>query len=557
MKRDLARLSTSQYDVLIIGGGIHGACISYELTKYGYKTALIEREDFSSGTSANSLKIIHGGFRYLQHLNFRRIRESIKSRREIMSVAPNFVKPLPCMMPTFGHGLRGKEMMRLALLLNDVISWDRNHNLDRAKSIPRGKILSKEQCLKYIPHLQKENLNGAVIWHDGLAVNTERLTLTFILKSVGKGAVVANYLKATGLNLKNKKISGAKVEDTLSGETFDIKASAIVNATGPWLEKILPSSSDKDLMRFRWIKAINIIVKKSLFKEHAVGLEGDVARAGGRSFLKKNKRLFFFVPWRGYTMIGTAYKEFFGDPDRFQIDKQDVDELIDEVNRIYPAADLSNSDVTFFHSGLLPALPNKNDLSDVRIDNRSVVIDHWAEDKIANLFSVKGVKYTTAPQTAKQVKNILEKKGINPTQKQSRREIGEDEKTLSDHERSKIDTIPSYPTAEIAEHFRVNYGNRNIKLFDYITRDAKQASLISHDPILTAAEVVFFVREEMALKLSDIVFRRSDLGTAECPPNDVLKKVANLMGDELGWSEIKKNNEINEVLSCYKLKERY
>ena len=223
-----------------------------------------------------------------------------------MSVAPNFVKPLPCMMPTFGHGLRGKEMMRLALLLNDVISWDRNHNLDSAKSIPGGKIISKEQCLKHIPHLQKENLNGAVIWHDGLAVNTERLTLTFILKSVGKGAVVANYLKATGLNLKNETISGATVEDTLSGATFDIKARAIVNASGPWLEKILPSSSDKDLLRFCWIKAINIIVKKSLFKEHAVGLEGDAARADGRSFLKNNKRLFFFVPWRGYTMIGTA-----------------------------------------------------------------------------------------------------------------------------------------------------------------------------------------------------------------------------------------------------------
>ncbi len=553
MKRDLAQLSTSSHDVLIIGGGIHGACIAYELTKSGYKIALIEQKDFSSGTSANSLKIIHGGFRYLQYLNFRKIRESVKSRREIMSVAPNFVKPLPCMMPTFGHGLRGKEMMQLALLLNDAISWDRNHNLNRAKSIPRGKIISKEQCLKHIPHLRKENLNGAVIWHDGLAVNTERLTLTFILKSVGKGAVVANYLKATGLNLKNKTISGATVEDTLSGGTFDIKASTIVNASGPWLEKILPSSSDKDPLRFRWVKAINIIVKKSLFKEHAVGLEGDATRAAGRSFLKNNKRLFFFVPWRGYTMIGTAYKEFFGDPDRFQIDKQDIDELIDEVNRIYPAADLSSSDVTFFHSGLLPALPIKNDLSDARIDNRSVVIDHWAEDKIANLFSIKGVKYTTAPQTAKQVKNILEKKGINPTQKQSRKEIREDKKTLSYHERSTIDTIPSYPTAEIAEHFRINYGNRNIKLFDYIAQDSKLASLVSHDPLLTAAEVLFFVREEMALKLSDIVFRRSDLGTAECPSKDVLMKVADLMADELGWSEIRKKKEISEVILRYKL----
>ena len=557
MKRNIDQLCNSLHDVLIIGGGIHGACIAYELTKSGYKIALIEKEDFSSGTSANSLKIIHGGFRYLQHLNFRRIRESIKSRREIMSVAPNFVKPLPCMMPTFGHGLRGKEMMRLALLLNDVISWDRNYNLNKVKSIPGGKILSKEQCLKHIPHLQQEKLNGAIIWHDGLAVNTERLTLTFILKSVGKGAVVANYLKATGLNLKNKTISGATVEDTLSGETFDIKARAIVNASGPWLEKILPSSSDKDLLRFRWIKAINIIVKKSLFKEHAIGLEGDAARTDGRGFLKNNKRLFFFVPWRGYTMIGTTYKEFFGDPDRFQIDKQDIDEFIDEVNRIYPAADLSNSDVTFFHSGLLPALPSKNDLSDTRIDNRSVVIDHWAEDKIENLLSVKGVKYTTAPQTAKQVKNILEKKEISPTQKQSRRKIRKDKKTLFYHEQSTIDTISSYQTAEIAEHFRAKYGNRNIKLLDSITRDAKQASLISQDPLLTAAEVVFFVREEMALKLSDIVFRRSDLGTAECPSNDVLNKVANLMADELGWSEIRKNNEISEVLLCYKLKERY
>jgi len=183
MKRDLDNIASQNFDVLIIGGGIHGAAIARETALAGLKTVLIEKKDFSHATSSNSLKIIHGGLRYLQDLNIKRMRESVnikrmresvKSRKEMMRVAPHLVKPLGCVMPLYGWGIKGKEVMRTALFLNDMISYDRNHSLDACQHLLPGKILSKEQCLRYVPGLDQQGLRGACLWYDALAINTER-----------------------------------------------------------------------------------------------------------------------------------------------------------------------------------------------------------------------------------------------------------------------------------------------------------------------------------------------------------------------------------------------
>lgn len=163
MKRNIHKLSHDLFDVVIIGGGVYGALISFEMARQGVKTALIEKDDFSHATSANSLKILHGGLRYLQNLNIKRMRKSIKSRRDFIRFAPQLIKPLACVIPLYGYGLKSREIMQTALFLNDIIGKDRNKGIDLEKHLPNGEIISAQKCLDIIPGIQKEGLRGGVM----------------------------------------------------------------------------------------------------------------------------------------------------------------------------------------------------------------------------------------------------------------------------------------------------------------------------------------------------------------------------------------------------------
>ncbi|MBC8489085.1 MAG: FAD-dependent oxidoreductase, partial [Bacteroidetes bacterium] len=347
-------------------------------------------------------------------------------------------------------------------------------------------------------------------------------------------------------------VMGVKVKDIITGETFDIKAKMVVNATGPWMENLFPFSAIKRKEGQSWAKAVNIIVKKSLFDGYAVGLEGSKEYMDKDAVLMKGKRLFFFVPWRGYTIIGTSYKEYKGKPDQLRIDKEDIEDIIEETNNIYPPAELVFDDVTFFHCGLVPmAISDKNISVDVQLDKHTIVIDHDKTENIKGLLTIKGVKYTTAPQIAKQVRNILKKKKIFLKLNQ----LDTKSTTARNNFISQVQYTPektiNIENIDILKHLQANYGSYCKNLLNYIEKDKKLASLISYNPPLTVVEVLYSIREEMALKLADIVFRRTELGTAECPPKDVLIQIANIMADELGWDELRKTEEIREVLDYY------
>jgi len=552
MKRDLNRLADQHFDVLIIGGGIHGGAIALEMARIGLKTALIEQKDFSHATSANSLKIIHGGLRYLQHLDFKRMRESIRSRREMMRIAPHLAKSLGCIVPTYGHGLKSKETMRAALFLNDLISWDRNHGLNADQHIPTGRVLLKEECLQLIPGLKENCPQGAALWYDALAHSTERLALSFILEATEYDACVANYIQATELIIRRDTVIGARAKNSMTNEAFDIQANTVVNAAGPWFEMVLGPAIMENMIPQEWSKAVNIIVKKKLFGEYAIGLEGTESYIDKEAMLKRGRRFFFFVPWRGYTMIGTTYKPHRAHSNRCKIEVEDVEELINEANSIYPSARLSFDDVTFFHAGIVPMAPSSNNNgSDVQLEKHSLVIDHERLHGLKGIISLRGVKYTTAPEVAKKVRNLIIRRKNLSIQKQA-----------VDRQSTYTGDIPSEdnfcnniiePNGEfdIVQHLKSKYGRYYSKILQGDQGSKKLTSLISRHPPLTEAEVIHAIRGEMALKLSDIVFRRTELGTAECPSLQILQRVAEVAAKELGWDENQKSQEVREVLDCY------
>ena len=547
MKRDPKQSIDRRFDVLIIGGGIHGAALAYETSRSGMDTALLEKKDFANATSANSLKILHGGIRYLQHGNFKRMRESIVSRREIMALAPHLVAPLACIVPICGSGLKGRQMMRVALNIYDWISYDRNQGLTPRNYLPRGKILSREQCLQIMPRANVENLSGAMLWYDALAVNPERLVLEYISRAREAGAFIKNYSRVSKILAENKSVTGVETVDSLTGEQLIIEARVVVNATGPWLTKLLDNSPSPLVEKPSLAKAVNIVVNKSLFQNYAVGLEGSTAYQDKDAVITRGKRFYFFVPWRGYTMIGTSYKPYVGDPDNFCAELSDIEELIREVNTIYPSAELSLENVTFYHAGLIPRTGNTDaDSDDVQLDKNTEIINHEFADNIKGLLSIKGVKYTTAPHTAKLVTNNIRKILGKPET------IATNINMKGAHDDVSImATHRAHETHDPITYLKMTYGKRGEKIAEMLQQNPELGEQLSKDPLLIAAEVVYFIQEEMARKLSDVIFRRTDLGTAECPPAILIDRVSHLMAQELGWDDERTRQEKQEVMQRY------
>ncbi len=546
----------SPLDIIIIGSGIHGAILALEAARAGYRVALFEKDDFGGSTSANSLKIIHGGIRYLQHLNIKRMRESILSRRSMMQFAPHLVQPLACLMPTYGHGIKGREMMRLAFSIYDFIACDRNVRLPAPSHLPAGGALSQEQTLEELPGINSNGLNGAALWYDAIAQNTERLLQEYLNEASRYGAAIYNYKEVVSLISDQDRVTGVEIRDRLTKEEFQVHGQTIINTSGPWVDSLTGSAPKlSQVTSGRWAKAINIVVKKRLFDRYAVGLEGWSEFIDKDAFIKRGKRLFFFVPWRkNYTMIGTSYKP----ADRSQsriVEKGDVTEMLDDINKIHPGAKLEWNDITFIHGGLLPCQPDSEQdegHDTVQLEKSTRIIDHSKADSVEGIISISGVKYTTAPDIAWKVLNLLQRQGNVPKRGGS---YTTSSRTGPPRDHGKLIKSLGQNYQKIRQHLTLTYGTHWRNVLDYCEVDHASAEAdelwLSVDPPLLKAEVIYFIRREQAVTLADVVLRRSPLGSAQCPPADVLKSVAEFMAQLLTWSEDVCRTEIGQVYDSY------
>jgi glycerol-3-phosphate dehydrogenase len=543
MKRDIEKLASEMFDVLVIGGGIHGAAIAREASREGFKTALIEKDDFGNSTSFNSMKVIHGGLRYLQHGNFKRIRQSVRSRKIMQEVAPHLIKAVPFLIPTYGFGIKSKNAMRVALSINDLISLDRNFNLETPYHIPGGKLLSKNDILKILPDIDQNKLSGGAVWYEAVVQNTERLLLEFLLDAYNYDFTAANYVEAGDFLIQNSQVKGVLAKNLLNSEEITINAKIVVNAVGPWFNPVQKSLNLKKKPEIKLTKAINIIIQRRIFSQFAVGLEGKQSFSDTDAFIKRSKRFFFFVPIENYTMIGTSYKIYDKDIDEFEINKEDIQEIIDEVNYLYPSAGLTFDDVSFYHVGLLP-LDEESSPDNVQPEKHSVIYDYEKENNFKNLFSVKSVKYTTAPVIAEDLVKKLKKK-INPSHsfdKKSKKTA----KNISEN-------IPQ----EIAKHLIDTYGSYSKKVFEIIKENESYLNLVSDNPPVTVAEIIHTVRNEMAFTLKDVVLRRTGMGTLKCPSLANITAVASVMSSELGWNKTRETAEIDNLLKVYSQLTKY
>jgi glycerol-3-phosphate dehydrogenase len=557
MKRNFEQLSHRTYDLIIIGGGIYGAFAAWDAALRGLSVALLEKGDFGGATSSNSLKIIHGGLRYLQHADFKRMRESIRERRILMGIAPHLVHPLPCLMPTYGHGLKGREAMAVALLMNDLIGFDRNRLPDPQKRLPRGRLISRDEVLSIVPEIDSRRLTGGALWHDCQTYNSERLLLAVLHAAVAAGAEIANYAEVTNLLKQGQRIIGVRVVDRLTNNEREARARLVLNSSGPWVDKVLGLVNTKNKKpRFVPSKAMNLVVRRQLIPKYAVGLSSKFEFKDADAVLSKGSRLFFITPWRGYSLIGTTHLPYAGDAETFRITEKDVLEFVDQINEAYPPAAIKREEVSRIYGGLLPMDDHASRNGHVTLVKHYRIHDHLAEDGLEGLVTVVGVKYTTARDVAAKSIDVVCRKigGKFPASSTHRTPVhGGTIERFDEYLHQETARPPAGLSAEITRLLIQNYGAAYREVLGYLDKTAtvKNDDPISRHPEILRAEVLYGIREEMAQTLGDVVLRRTELGSAGHPGNAVALVCAEIMATELGWDWARGQREIEELAAVY------
>jgi glycerol-3-phosphate dehydrogenase len=554
MKRDLVQMANQRYDILIIGGGIYGACIAWDAALRGLSVALVEKGDFGHATSANSLKTVHGGLRYLQDVNPKLMRTMSEERRTWMRIAPHLVHPLPCLVPTYKKLTRSKSTLAIALVINDLVSYDRNGLKDSQKQLPNGRTISRAECLRLLPGIPGEEITGGAIWYDAQIYNSERLLLSIILSAAEAGAAVANYVEVTDLLQDDSGIKGIAARDVLTGQEFEVQAKLVVNSAGAWVDSILGFLNGRSLApKFGLSTALNLVTRQVL-SEYAVGISSRYASPDEEGNLSQHSRMLFIAPWRQYSIIGTIHAPYVGRPQDFQISEDVIADFVDEINTAFPGAALTRQDVYHIHSGFLPMITNSRQENVVKLVRQGYVYDHELKEGVTGLITVIGVKYTTARHIAqKAVGMAIRKLGrkASPCQTQKTPVFGGQTDQFDGFLAQAIKQRPFGLSPEIMEHLVYNYGSEYPQILEYVEKVPAWGQTVSEVASVLKAEVIHAIREEMAHKLTDVVQRRTEIGAAGLPDQESLHVCAELMATELGWTQTKKEQELDDVYAVY------
>ncbi|HEX7183639.1 MAG TPA: FAD-dependent oxidoreductase [Thermoanaerobaculia bacterium] len=375
------------YDLLVIGGGIYGTALTLEAARRGLSTLLVERDDFGGATSWNSLRIVHGGLRYLQSLDLPRFSESVAERRWFLRHFPDLAEPLPCLMPLYspprGGPLRRPAAFRLALAANELLSRRRNEDVRPDRAIPPGRLLGAREAERLFPGVDCNGLRGGALWYDAVIPDTHRLLVEMLRWACRCGARALNYVEAADLLVEEGRAVGLRAVDRESGRPLELRAPAVVNCAGPWSRR-LAGRFDRDLPElFRPVLAFNLLLDREPPSRAALAVASSAPGA----------QTWFLLPWKGKVLAGTRYVPVTGDGDPGSgPDERDVQGFLAELNAAWPGLRAGRDQVARILWGWLPAAAEGSDAPAAR----PVLHDHGAAGGPAGLISVSGVKLTTA-----------------------------------------------------------------------------------------------------------------------------------------------------------------
>ena len=368
------------YDLLIIGGGIIGAGVAWDASLRGLSCALVEAGDFAGGTSSKTTKLIHGGIRYLEQLDFRLVREALRERSILLSIAPQFVRPLPFLIPVRHGWTRPWPLIRLGVFLYDRFAG--------GKRIGRHRFLSERELQEEEPRLVANGYRRAALYYDA-QMDDAGLVLAVLKAAAQAGAVLRDQSRVVGLIREGARIAGAEVEDRASGNRSVIRARRVVNATGPWADFVRRLADPQAKPLVRMSKGIHLIYP-GMGLQHALLISSE-----------RDGRIFFVIPWKGNTLVGTTDTDYSGDPAGAQADPEDVDYLLTEVNRALPCFDFRREKILSTFAGVRPLVAQE------ARDPWAVSRSHRIYEEFGGLLTIVGGKFTTFRKIAEEVVDRL------------------------------------------------------------------------------------------------------------------------------------------------------
>jgi glycerol-3-phosphate dehydrogenase len=534
MRRDLNRLAATDFDLLVIGGGIHGLASAYDAAQRGLSVALVERGDFGGAASFNHLKTVHGGLRYLQSGDLKRMRESILERRTVARLAPHLLTPLPFLMPTYRKPTRSRLAMRVAFLVDGAIGYDRNEGVVPRLRLPLGRILSRDECLRLFPDVRTKGLTGGALWHDYQVRNTDRLTLAFALAASAEGACLANYVEAREALVDAGAVGGVRARDALTGDEFDVRARLTLNAAGAGAGRVMAAFGAAG--PYPLLKAMNLVTSRPMSGPALASSTND-------------GRMLFVVPWEGRAVAGTSHSQATCGPDDSTVGPDELDWFVGQVNEAFPSLRLAPSDVTLVHRGIVPAARSRR--GELGLEGHFRIHDH-AADGIGGALSLVGVKYTTGRGVAERaIDAVMRKLGRRTASRTAATPLPG---AADDVERVAAEAAGAAPpgtASDVLDQLALTYGTECTRLLALARSESDLARPVAPGAPVLRAQVAYAVREEMAVTLADLVIRRTPLGAAGHPGAAAVEGCAAVMARECGWNETRVAEEVAAVARFY------
>ncbi|MCA1619104.1 MAG: glycerol-3-phosphate dehydrogenase [Acidobacteria bacterium] len=528
MRRVPTDISGAAFDAVVVGAGVNGCGVARDAAMRGLRVLLLDKGDISSGTTAASTRLIHGGLRYLEHGEVGLVRESLRERETLLrGVAPHLVRPLPVLFPVYAGRRRGLLTIRAGMLAYDLLSSSR--------SLPRHRMLTPAEVRARAPGLETEGLRGAALFYDAQVEFAERLAVENALAARAAGATVLTYARVERPLVEDGAARGVVFTDLLGGETHEAHAPFILNAAGPWVDEVLEGSGAGGGRLIGGTKGSHVVVRAF----------AGAPRAAVYSEAFEDGRPFFVVPWDGKLLVGTTDERYKGDLDRVEADAREIEYLLRETNRAFPTARLTRGDVLYTYSGVRP-LPRAEVGEEGGVTRRHFI----RPSRVRGLYSVVGGKLTTYRALAEGAVDLLFRAlGRTPPPCQTAA-VPLPGAAVEDFDAFRRDfeaqsTLPPLCTARL---LRV-YGARAAEVLRLARRDAELSRPISEETGTIAAEVVYAFREEMAETLADCLLRRTMVGLNGSVGLDASERAAHVAQKFLGWDDKRASGEIEAYRS--------
>jgi glycerol-3-phosphate dehydrogenase len=524
----IARMAENELDILVVGGGVVGAGSALDAVTRGLTTAIVEARDWASGTSSRSSKLIHGGLRYLEMLDFGLVREALRERGLLLDrIAPHLVRPVPFLYP-LQHRIWERAYAGTGVALYDAMAYTSGtaHGLHRHRHLTRGQALREAPCLR------KDALTGAIQYWDAQE-DDARFTMTVVRTAATFGALAANRAKVTGFLRQGERVAGARVTDLETGEEFEVRAKQVINATGVWTDDTQAMADTRGQFHVRASKGIHLVVPRDRLPS-STGL-----------ILRTEKSVLFVIPWGRHWIIGTTDTDWTLAKEHPAASAQDIDYLLEHVNSVLNSP-LSREDVEGVYAGLRPLLTGEEESTSQL--SREHVVGH----PVPGLVVVAGGKFTTyrvmAADAVDEAARTMDARVPDSCTAEVPLIGAEGYRPLWNQRRALAASFGIHVAR--VEHLLNRYGDRVHELLDMLRADPSLASPLPGADDYLAVEAKYAVTHEGAMHLEDVLTRRTrisieawDRGVAAAP------EVADLMAELLGWTDEVKKREIDRYLA--------